>query len=213
MRRKTNEEIRESWKAQLSEEQRNNLISPLRVLSEEEKKNYKGYKPFYKMENELDGVVRYAISALTDGGKWVRGNTLYYSLNGLNIYTDINNIIFVNKEDNSIFVREYSKVNKQINTSNPEEKQYILLFTEVGEEESDSSYPFRWEACQGRKDAYEHIKVNAPVIDIDKSIILVEDVSLKDALTVRQFVKHLKNSDMVEDDLFEIDDYYGSDDY
>ena len=72
-------------------------------------------------------------------------------------------------------------------------------------------YPFRWEAITGRSNAYEAIKINAPVIDIDKSLVLVETVGFKDALTVRQFIDYLQNSGIVKDDTFSTEDYTGSD--
>jgi hypothetical protein len=200
----------EKWKQDtLTEEQRNNLIKPIEI---HEDGNVPLTKPVYNMEQTINGELRFAITSLTDGGKYVRGNMLYYRFNGVNIYTDMNNIIFVNRETNTLFIREYDKVQSELNPTNPQEKQYIILFTEVGGDDGDGEFPFRWEACQGRNDAYDHIKVNAPLIDIDKSIIIVEDVAIKDCLTVREFVNHLKNSNMVDlYDGFEIDEYYGSD--
>ena len=175
---------------------------------------FKGFKPVTNIESEIDGEDRFAISSLTDNGKYLVNGFLYYKFNGVEIYTDKNNIIFVDVINKRLFIREYSKVTAGINPSNPETKQYIILYSDIGGDESDSEFPFRWEACQGRQNAYDYIKSNAAVIDIDKSIIVVEDVPIKDCLTVRQFVKFLKNSNMVDEyDGFEIDDYYGSDEY
>ena len=175
---------------------------------------FKGFKPVTNIESEIDGEDRFAISSLTDNGKYLVNGFLYYKFNGVEIYTDKNNIIFVDVINKRLFIREYSKVTAGINPSNPETKQYIILYSDIGGDESDSEFPFRWEACQGRQNAYEYIKANAAVIDIDKSIIIVEDVPIKDCLTIRQFVKHLKNSNMVDlYDGFEIDEYYGSDEY
>ena len=175
---------------------------------------FKGFKPVTNIESEIDGEDRFAISSLTDNGKYLVNGFLYYKFNGVEIYTDKNNIIFVDVINKRLFIREYSKVTAGINPSNPETKQYIILYSDIGGDESDSEFPFRWEACQGRQNAYDYIKSNAAVIDIDKSIIVVEDIPIKDCLTVRQFVKFLKSSNMVDEyDGFEIDDYYGSDEY
>ena len=57
---------------------------------------------------------------------------------------------------------------------------------------------------------YESIKSNAPVIDVDKSLVLTETVPLKDSLTVRQFMNYLKNSNIINDENFEINDFSGS---
>jgi len=174
----------------------------------------KGIKPIINIESEIDGEDRYAISSLTNNGQYVVDGFLYFQFHGVDIYTDKNNIIFVDEINKRLFIREYSKVSAGINPSNPETKQYIILYSDIGAEESDNEFPYRWEACQGRLNAYEYIKANAAIIDIDKSIIIVEDLPIKDCLTVRQFVKHLKNSNMVDlYDGFEIDDYYGSDEY
>lgn len=167
--------------------------------------------PISFMQKDINSETNFAILKTTEGGKYVRGNMLYYSLNGVEIYTDINNIIFVDIENNTLFVREYEKVLNEINPEDPELKQYIMLYTDLGYEEDGDEFPLRWEAVQGRKKAYENIKVNAPVIDIDKSFVLVETVSFKESLSVRSFVEYLKNADMVEEDGFEIDSFSGSD--
>lgn len=168
--------------------------------------------PIFNIENNINGVTRFAISKLTDNGKWHRGsNTIYYNLNGVNIYTDDNNIIFIDTESNTAWIKEYDKVVNQINPTTPEEKQYILLYTDLEYESESTEFPMRWEAVTGRMSAYENIKINAPIIDIDKSLILTETVPLKDSLTVRQFVDYLKNSDIIDDESFDINDYSGSD--
>ena len=167
--------------------------------------------PISFMQKDINSETNFAILKTTEGGKYVRGNMLYYSLNGVEIYTDINNIIFVDIENNTLFVREYEKVLNEINPEDPELKQYIMLYTDLGYEEDGDEFPLRWEAVQGRTKAYENIKVNAPVIDIDKSFVLVETVSFKESLSVRSFVEYLKNADMVEEDGFEIDSFSGSD--
>jgi len=166
--------------------------------------------PLERLE-QVNGITSFAILKTTEGGKYMRGNMLYYNLNGVSIYTDPNNVIFVDTINNMMWVREYEKVLKEIEPDNPEEKQYIMLYTDLCYEDDDQEYPFRWEAVIGRSNAYEAIKINAPVIDIDKSLVLVETVGFKDALTVRQFIDYLQNSGIVEDDTFSTEDYTGSD--
>lgn len=180
------------------------VVSPIEFT-----KNYRE-NPISFMQKDINLETNFAILKTTEGGKYMRGNMLFYSLNGVEIYTDPNNIIFVNTETNTLFVREYEKVLNEINPENPELKQYIILYTDLGYEEGGEEMPLRWEASQGRTNAYENIKVNAPVIDIDKSIVLVETVTVKDALTVRDFVNYLKNADMIEEDGFDIDSFTGS---
>lgn len=180
--------------------------SPVRFLNKGEQYQV---QPLSKIENDINGITRFAILKTTDHGKWLRGNMLFYELNGVSIYTEPTNIIFVNLETNTMFIRDNDKVANEINPANPEEKQYIILYTDLGyeEEDMDNSFPLRWEAVTGRTMAYESIKANAEVIDIDKSIVLAETVAMKDALTVREFVNYLKNSDIIDDELFDINDY------
>jgi hypothetical protein len=86
------------------------------------------------------------------------------------------------------------------------------LYTDLGWDEAgnDEEFPLRWEAVTGRTEAYENIKNNAPVIDIDKSIVLVENVALKDSLSVRDFMNYIKNSEIIVDESFDINDYAGA---
>ena len=166
--------------------------------------------PIEKLE-QINGITSFAILKTTEGGKYMRGNMLYYRLNDVSIYTDANNVIFVDTVNNTMWVREYEKVLKEIEPDNPEEKQYILLYTDLCYEDDEVEYPFRWEAVTGRTAAYENIKINSSVIDVDKSLVLVETVAFKDCLTVRQFVDYLQNSNFVEDDTFSMEDFSGSD--
>lgn len=177
---------------------------PISFLNEDEEYTR---KPLIFFEKEVNGKKVYAITAKTDGGKWMRGEMLFFSLNGVEVYTDSNNIIFVDETNKTLFIRENSRIVKSISVTNPEEKQYIVLYVDMGEDEEDL---LRWESFQGRSAAYEAIKLNAPVIDIEKSIVLVDGVSISDALSVREFCNYLKNSNIIDDDSFDINDYDSS---
>ena len=166
--------------------------------------------PISFMDKDINTETSFAILRTTAGGKFVRSNMLYYLLNGVEVYTDINNIIFVDTVNKTLFIKEYSKVIKEIAPEDPEQKQYILLYTDIGYQDNDEEFPLRWEASQGRKSTYENIKANASVIDIDKSLVLVETVALKDSLTVREFVNYLKNAELIDEDDFDIDQFSGS---
>ena len=164
------------------------------------------------IEKDINGTTRFAITKLTAGGKFMRGGKLFFELNGIQIYTEDTNVIFVDTNNNTIFIKDYEKVQKEINPDNPEERQYILLYTDLGYESAgnEEEFPLRWEAVSGRTAAYDNIKLNASVIDIDKSLVLVESVPFKDSLTVRQFAEYLKNSDIIQDTTFDINDYSSS---
>lgn len=169
-------------------------------------------KPFDYVDHNVNDPTKYAINKLTNNGFYVRGNMLYFSFNGVEIYTDIDNIIFVNESTNTLFIRESEKVEAEINPTDPENKEYIVLYTDLGYDEArnEEEFPLRWEAITGRSNVYENIKNNAPVIDIDRSLVLVETVALKDSLSVRDFMNYLKNSGIIVDESFDINDYAGA---
>lgn len=164
------------------------------------------------IEKDVNGVTRFAITRNTHNGKYLRGNMLFYSLNGVEIYTESTNVIFVDTVNNVLFIRDHERVINEITPKDPEEKQYIILYSDLGYENAreDDEFPFRWEAVTGRTMAYEHVKINAPIIDVDKSIVIVETVAVKDALSVREFMNYIKNSDIVKDESFDINDFSGS---
>lgn len=177
------------------------VVSPIEFSDKKE-------SPISFIEKEINTERGFAITRLTENGRYMRGNLLFYSLNGVEVYTDPDNIIFVDTINNTLFIKENKKVSSNLAPEDPEKKQYILLYTDLGyNENSDSEFPLRWESVVGRTNAYENIKANVSVIDIEKSIVLVDTVPVKDALNVQEFVKYLKNANLVEKDGFEIDDY------
>ena len=186
-------------------DEQNKQMSPVEL-------HEKGYKenPVVFMDKDVNTPSNFAILKTTENGKYVRGNRLFYSFNGVEIYTELNNVIFVNVEAKTMFIQNYEKVINQISPTDPEKKEYIILYTDLGYENTDEEFPLRWEAVTGRTMCYESIKSNAPVIDVDKSLVLTETVPLKDSLTVRQFMNYLKNSNIINDENFEINDFSGS---
>lgn len=185
----------------LFDKQQKKVVSPIEFSDKKD-------SPISFIEKDINTERGFAITRLTENGRYMRGNLLFYSLNGVEVYTDPNNIIFVDTINNTLFIRENQKVSNNLAPEDPEKRQYILLYTDLGyDENSDSEFPLRWESVIGRTNTYENIKANASVIDIEKSIVLVETVTVKDALSVQDFVKYLKNANLVEKDGFEIDDY------
>lgn len=159
---------------------------------------------------EINKEDNFAISKLTEGGRFVRSNMLFYKMRDIEIYTDIDNIIFVDLHNNTLFIKPFAKVEKVVQQKNPEDRQYILLYTDLGFDDDYKDFPLRWEGYTGRTAAYEGLKVNLPVIDIDKSIVLTDNVPLKDAISVREFVEHLQNAGYVDPEEIDLDDYSSS---
>lgn len=177
------------------------------IFSEDNKRE----KAISFLDTSINGKNRFAINKYTENGKYLRGNLLYYNFNGIEIFTESNNVIFVDTKDKSVFIRRQENVDAEINPTRPEDKEYILLYTDLGYEDEDVEFPLRWEAVVGRNEAYNNIKCNIDVIDIDKSLVLVDTVPLKDSMTVRQFMSWIKNGNIIEDESFDINDYSGSD--
>ena len=163
------------------------------------------------MDKEINGKNNFAITKYTNNGEYVRNNLIFYSLNGVEIYTDIDNIIFVDYDNKHVFIRKYEEKLNQIDniTNTPEDKEYIVLYADM-DEDGESDLPLQWEAYIGREDCYAGILSNVHNIDIDKSIVLVDTVPVKDALSVRDFVNYIKNANYIEDDGIDINDYSGS---
>lgn len=163
--------------------------------------------PILFEEEQINSKDNFAILKTTLGGKYVRGNMLFYKFNGVEIYTDINNIIFVDVLNKVLTIRKDSEIVNEIAPANPEQKQYVILFVDMGYDE-DVDIPLRWESYIGRSYAYKALLSNLPVIDLDKSKVLVDNVPLKDSLSVRKFLEYLKNADIVPKDDFDLDDSY-----
>lgn len=177
----------------------------------DEEKRQHGLDAIEFINHNINNTTRFAIMRTTEGGRYMRGNTLFYSLNGVSIYTDPDNIIFVDTENNTLWVRKNKDVESQITPTEPEKRQYVILYADLGYESAEDGFPLRWESVIGRTTCYDNIKDNAPVIDIDHSLVLVENVTLADALTVREFMNYMKNSDIIIDESFDINDFAGGD--
>lgn len=164
--------------------------------------------PIYKLDDSPDTPNRFVIVKTTANGKYLVGDMIHYNYKGVEIITDSTNAIFVDKINETVFVREFDKALRSISPEDPERRQYVILMVGYDNEYEDDM--FQWSSVTGRTGAYEFIKMYAYVMDIERSIVLTDNVVFKDALTVSQFVHYLKNSQMVPDDDFDIDDYaYG----
>lgn len=161
--------------------------------------------PFKIVDNHPNDKTKFAILKTTENGKYVRGGLLFFNFNGVEIYTEINNAIFVDTVNNSIFIKEYQKVIDEITPVDPSEKQYILLM-KIEDQDGPS---YIWEAMQGRETAYKYIINNIDELNInpEESFVLVETVPYKNALTITGFIKYLQNAELVDPNEIDIDEY------
>lgn len=155
--------------------------------------------PVYKVSDAIDGPDRFVIARTTDNGKWVRNGMLFYRLNGITIFADIDDVILVDLPNETMTVRR-GNVKEMVEPEDPEYRQYLLLLYL-----SDSNTT--WETIVGRSTTYEYIKNNIEEFDPDQSLVLTENVPYKDAYSITQFVKYVKNANLVEEDDFEIESY------
>ena len=180
----------------------NKVKNPL--IFYDEKENIK-INPIYMIEDHPNDKNRFAILRTTENGKYVRGDSLYFKLGGFEIYTEINNAIFVDLINKTVFIKEYQKVIEEITPVDPEKRQYIIMMKNINNDVEE----YTWEAMEGRSTMYNFIVDNIETLNIDpkNSFVLTENVPYKDALTVYQFIQYLKNADLVEEDGFDIDEW------
>lgn len=104
------------------------------------------------------------------------------------------------------FVERGTKVNPisfDKSSIDPSKKQYLLLIyyytDEIDKERS-------FEIITGRLEVYQFIKDNKDIINLEDSRILLTYQTLEDSITLLQFVRHLKDNELVQDDGFDIDE-------
>lgn len=160
--------------------------------------------PLFSLDNARNTPKRFVILRTTGDGKFLKGGMLVYKYKGVEIFTDAKNAIFVDTAANRLWIRDYDKVLSEIDPVDPEERQYVfILYNEI-----EGEVYTEWESTVGRSQAYQFVRNNIDRMMPEKSIVLTDNVALKDALTIQQFVNHLKNNELVPvDDGFEIDDY------
>lgn len=92
----------------------------------------------------------------------------------------------------------------------PSVREYLLLLT-MKDDDPDSAER-TWEVIKGRENLYVYIRQNLDSFYITKSYVLVEQSTLEEMITVREFMKHCENIDILRDDNFDIDDYLDEED-
>lgn len=163
-------------------------------------------KPIYEVKDQINTENRFVITKDTDGGKYVRGNLVFYSMNGVEIYAEINDAIYVDLINKTATVRKFEELEDNTTVVDPEDRQYILFLVPYGYDDEDDEMNCVWVSMQGRTNTYEHIKyiVETKDVDVRRSLVLTDNVKFKDALSIIQFVDYIKNSNFVKDDDFDI---------
>jgi len=81
-------------------------------------------------------------------------------------------------------------------------KKYILLLIS-NEDEDDKT----WKEFLGRDSLVEYIKQIVEDVDIKHSLVLTENVSIKDAINIYEFMKYMYETKGYYNDGFDIEDY------
>ena len=193
----------ESWKGIRQQQADDKTVDPVYFYKDKDSK----ITPTYDIDNHPNDKYKFAILRNTENGKYLIGGLLTFELNGVTIVTQPNNVIFVDLLNKSVFIKEFDKINKTIAPEDPEDRQYIIMMSCV-DDYGDPVY--RWEAMTGRTAMYDYIVENQEEIEIDpdNSFILTENVPYKDALTVRQFIRYVKNKGLYANDGVDFTDDY-----
>lgn len=132
----------------------------------------------------------------SDDREYVRGDKLCVEYNGIQIYADLNQVVYINQKTNVIYIKENKKL------SPPEEREYLVLLSFYNEQNT-------FQGIVGRQDTFDYLKSIIETIDIGSSMVLAETVAFKDSITVYEFMKRCIEDGMVQnDDGFDIEEYY-----
>lgn|SRR5574344_1137962 len=96
----------------------------------------------------------------------------------------------------SVFTRLDPETKKPIEKS-PELKKYLLLIYATGDDEDRT-----FQIITGRSEAREYLISNLSDINILNSLVVVEDVTLEDSISVLEFLKYIQA--FYDDDFDEI---------
>lgn len=165
--------------------------------------------PIYFLDDNINTENRFIITRFTDGGKYVRGNMIFYTMKGVEIYAELEDAIYVDLINHTAVVKKFKEIEDETTKVDPEERQYILMLVPYGYEECDNDTSCKWVAMQGRTSTYEYIRDHIESYEFDpaRSLVLTQNIKFKDAFTIVQFVDFIKNSDMVAEDDFDIHYY------
>lgn len=176
-------------------------INPI-IMGKEGKKNV--ISPIIFLDKESNSDVNFAITKLTDNGKYLYGSMLYYKMFDVEIFADKEDTIYVNLSSKTYIVK-HNVSNQSVAPANPDTQQYVVLLYPFSEDDGDCC----WKSIEGRENCYELIKeqISSYMYDPNKSIVLTGSVGLNESLTVTEFINYLKNSDIIQDDEFDINMY------
>ena len=127
----------------------------------------------------------------------IKGDKLYYKYKDIDIYADLDNIIYINTSNDIIKIMRYKEL------SPPDKREYLVLLSYYDESISNT-----YQGIVGRQNVFDYIKSIVEEINIQESLILAETVEFKNAINIYDFMKEcILNNAVKNDDGFDIEDY------
>lgn len=110
-------------------------------------------------------------------------------------------VVFHAKGDDKWLKEAMSPVSFDPKKKTPENRKYLVLvyFTEKAAE--DLEYPTTFILATGRTNTYNEIKNYLDVMDLEQSVVMLEgNPALVDQITVLQFLRHIRDDELIEDE-------------
>ena len=102
-------------------------------------------------------------------------------------------VVFHDKDDMSWMQAATIDVTKK----SAEHRQYLVLIWYMDNADVENSFII----AEGRTNTYFAIKDQLEIIDVEKSVVMLEgNRALVDQITVLQFLRHVRDEELVEDD-------------
>ena len=102
---------------------------------------------------------------------------------------------FHDKNDTSWMQRE--AVSFDVTKKSPEHRRYLVLVWFMDNAEQENAFI----SAEGRTNTYFAMKEIIDIIDLEKSVVTLEgNKALVDQITVLQFLRHIRDEELVEDE-------------
>lgn len=163
------------------------MIEPIKFTKDWEK------KPIYFMGQDNPNEI-----VITKNDKqYVVGNQLYFKYKDINIYADLDSLIYINTKTDIIQIKKYKELTP------PNNREYLVLLVYY-----DEQLPNTFQGIIGRQETFDFIKSIAEEINMEESLILTETVEYRNAINIYDFMKEcIMNKTVNNDDGFDIDEY------
>ena len=110
-------------------------------------------------------------------------------------------VVFHAKGDDQWLKDALSPVSFDSTKKSPENRQYLVLLYFTEEAAENMEYPNTFIVATGRTNTYNEIKNMLGIIDLEESVVMLEgNPALVDQITVLQFLRHIRDDELIEDE-------------